>query len=121
MFIAKYNGAGVKQWIRQLGTATHEYGWGIAVDNGDGVYVTGKTAGHLDGNTNAGYSDAFITKYTGTGDKLWTRQFGSSTNDESRAIAVNGSEAVYITGNTGGSMAGNSNAGDLDVFVAKYA
>ncbi|MBW4588836.1 SBBP repeat-containing protein [Aetokthonos hydrillicola Thurmond2011] len=49
----------------------------------------------------------------------WTRQFGTSGDDESFGVAVDGAGNVYITGYTNGSLAGN-NSGKSDAWVAKY-
>ena len=63
IFLVKYHDNGTKQWTQQLGTSSDESGAGVAVDSSDNIYVTGKTAGGLDGNTNAGSDDIFLVKY----------------------------------------------------------
>ena len=52
----------VVEWTRQLGTTSDDYGRGVSVDGSGNAYVTGYTEGGLDGNTNAGGSDIFLTK-----------------------------------------------------------
>lgn len=111
VFIVKFNSTGIKQWTRQLGTSSYDSGRGIAVDHSDSIYVTGDTEGDLDGNQNTGSSDVFIAKYSGEGVKQWMRQFGSSTLDSSRGVAVGKSGGAYVTGFTHGGLDGNSNAG----------
>ena len=39
--------------------------------------MVGLTRGALPGQTHLGKSDAYVRKYDGDGDELWTRQFGS--------------------------------------------
>ena len=67
IFIIKFTNAGIKQWTRQLGPSSNEYGYGIATDPSGNVYVTGYTEGNLDGNNNAGRNDVFVAKYDVTG------------------------------------------------------
>ena len=69
IFLVKYDSAGTKQWTRQLGTASDDYGEGVAVDGSGNVYVTGGTLGGLDGNTSAGGADIFLVKYNSDGVK----------------------------------------------------
>src|SRR5262245_57738458 len=87
MFVTKYNAAGVKQWTRQLGSASNEQGLGVATDGVGGVYVTGYTRGSLDGNVFAGMLDVFVTKYDAAGGKQWTRQLGSAGHDLPGGVA----------------------------------
>ena len=70
LYVVKYNSSGTKQWTKQLGTTSDETAYGIATDSSGNVYVTGYTAGGLDGNTSAGKSDLFVVKYDSDGNKL---------------------------------------------------
>ena len=69
LFVVKYNSSGTKQWTKQLGTSSHDYASGVAVDSSDNLYVSGYTAGGLDGNTSAGGDDLFVVKYNSAGVK----------------------------------------------------
>src|SRR3989454_5558413 len=82
---------------------------GIAVD-ASGVYVAGSINGTLPGQTSAGSCDAFLRKHDTSGNVLWTRQFGTSGEDEAIAIAVDASGA-YVAGRTSGALPGQTNAG----------
>ena len=63
----------VKAWTKLLGTS----GWDVAnaLTTGlDGsIYVSGWTSGALDGQTNSGGFDAFLTKYGADGTIAWTK------------------------------------------------
>jgi len=110
----------VVEWIRQLGTAGDDWGWGVSVDGNGNAYVTGYTEGGLDGNTSAGYSDMFLTKYDTAGTKLWTRQLGTASSDVGYGVSVDGSGNVYVTGYTHSDLDGNTSEGGEDMFLTKY-
>ncbi len=111
---------GVKQWTKQLGTSTTDYGNDITSDSSGNVYVTGSIYGGLNGNTNAGASDLFVVKYNSSGVNQWTKQLGTSRSDEGQSITSDSSGNVYVTGYTSGGLDGNTNAGSTDLFVVKY-
>jgi hypothetical protein len=54
---------------QQLGTTGNDVGRGIALDSSTNIYITGSTAGNLDGNTSSGLLDIFLTKYDPSGVK----------------------------------------------------
>jgi hypothetical protein len=116
-FVAKFNAAGARQWIRQLGSADVESPASVAVDILRNVYISGSTNGSL-GGPNAGGTDAYIAKYDTTGNLQWARQLGTSAG-EGATISVGGVESIYIAGGTEGSLGGPA-AGAGDAYVAKY-
>ncbi len=120
IFLTKYNSSGNKQWTKQWGTSSNDFGKGVTVDGSGNIYVTGYTNGDLDGNTNAGYYDIFLTKYSSSGNKQWTKQWGTAGDDRGIDIAVDGSDNVYVTGYTYGSLDGNIDTGSADIFLTKY-
>ncbi|MCP4130001.1 MAG: hypothetical protein GY754_03185 [bacterium] len=123
MFLAKYNSSGEKQWTRQLGTELHDQAHGVATDNSGNIYITGNTEGGLDGEINSGGTDIVVVKYNSSGEKQWTRQMGSDSDDCSKGVATDSSGNIYITGNTEGGLDGNTNIGSFqnyDIFLVKY-
>ena len=120
VFLTKYDSDGDKKWTQQLGTSDKDYSNGVAIDSNNNVYITGGTEGNLDGNTNAGFFDAFLTKYDSDGDKKWTKMLGSDKSEYSRGVAIDSNNNVYITGFTHGDLDGNTNAGSSDAFLTKY-
>lgn len=50
----------------------------------------------------------------------WTRQFGSPLNEALRGIAFDATGNVYVTGDTQGTLPGETSAGGTDAFVRKY-
>jgi hypothetical protein len=116
-FIAKYDSSGTLLWTEQLGTSGQDYSYAVSADGSGNVYMSGETAGSLDG-TNAGGTDAFVSKYDDSGALLWTKQIGTSGNDTSWGVSADGLGNVYVSGDTAGSL-GGVNAGGLDVFLAR--
>ena len=95
------------EWIRQFGSTAQEFTHGVAADS-TGVYVVGQSNGTLPGQTSGGSFDSYIKKYDKDGNELWTRQFGTSGNDETaRAVASDGVN-VYVVGYTNGVFPGQT-------------
>jgi len=121
-FIAKYNTAGELQWTKLLGTNGDDEANALITDSLSNLYVAGRTDGDLNGETNNGYSDAFIVKYDSAGVLQWTKLLGSSSLTEANALTIDGLDNVYVAGNTDSDLNGNINSGltDSDVFIVKY-
>lgn len=117
--LARYSQDGTKIWTVQTGSAGNDIANGMFADAEGCAYVTGKTDGGLDGNTNSGAYDLYVTKYNSTGLKLWTKQMGTPGNDQSYGVSVDSHGSVYIAGSTFGNLDGNTSAGSYDMFVAK--
>ena len=122
IFIAKYRTSdGNKEWVELLGTGTEDKGRAITISpTGDYIYITGNTQGDLDGNSNNGSYDIFITKYDTNGNKIWVKLLGTDQPDTGYNITISPSaDNVYVTGNTYGALDGNSNNGGYDIFIRK--
>ena len=151
IFVAKYANDGGYVWAHRYGGSGHDSGAGVAIDrtfNCDGssgtncVVLTGSI------NTNGGpvsLGGAGLTNYYGTGDTvyvakyssagahLWSKTFWAPSSDYGRAIAVDPSGNIALTGVFGGSVDLSAAAsgppgvhkltsnGQLDVFVAELA
>jgi hypothetical protein len=85
-------------WFRQFGSSNDDQGRAI-LTVGSAVYVTGWTAGELQGQRKTGRQDSFLRRYDLNGGEVWTRQFGVGTYSEGRALAASDSE-VYVAGAT---------------------
>ncbi len=104
-------------------------GLDLAIDDSDNIFVTGYTTGGLRG-SNSGESDLILVKYNSDGQRQWTRQLGTSGQDEGKGITLDSSNNIYITGHTfgntngnpssSGGLDGNSHSGSWDLFLVKY-
>ena len=119
-FLTKYVSDGTKAWTKLLGTSDIDSSYGVATASDGSIYITGTTNGDLDGETNAGSVDSFLTKYGSDGTKAWTKLLGTSSSDYGQAVATASDGSIYITGNTTGDLDGETNAGSFDVFLTKY-
>jgi hypothetical protein len=121
-FVTKFDNLGVKQYTRQLGTAGADtYGRSVAVDTSGNVYVAGDTAGGLDGNSIAGNTDFFVTKFNSSGVKQFTWQMGvGAATTVGRSIAVDAKGNVYVAGDTTGVLYSDPRTGTRDFFIVGF-
>ena len=114
-----------KSWTKLLGTSKAEFAKALTIGLDGSIYVTGYTQGNLDGQINnnpwPGIDDAFITKYSSDGTKLWTKLIGTSDPDQAYAVTTGLDGSVYVSGSTGGHLDGQTKRGGTDAFIAKYA
>jgi uncharacterized delta-60 repeat protein len=94
----KYDASGTEEWVaRYNGPGTGEdIAFAIAIDDSGNVYVTGTSVG-----SGTGYDCATI-KYNASGTEEWVARYNGPGNDFdlAKAIAVDGSGNVYVTGRT---------------------
>ncbi|MSO21450.1 MAG: hypothetical protein EXQ56_13535 [Acidobacteria bacterium] len=123
-FVTRFDTLGNQTWTRQFGatTAAQDVATGAAAD-GAGVYVVGWTSGTLPQQSRQDGTDAFIRKYDASGAEVWTRQFGTLSDDEALAV-VSHTSGVYVVGvvNCCGSnlTPGFPVGGGKDAFIRKY-
>jgi hypothetical protein len=127
IFLAKFDPSGSLLFTRQLGTLADDLAFAVAVDGAGNVYVTGSTAGDLDGpdvgDPAVGATDFFLAKFDASGSLLFTRQRGTSAEDAAFGVAVASLAVggnVFVTGETLGDLDGNLSSGDFDLFLAKF-
>jgi hypothetical protein len=121
VFITKYSSSGDKLWTKLLGESGSEFVTSIAVDSSDNIYIAGYTESDLDGNISSGGYDAFIAKYSSNGDKLWTKLLGGNEMEHWASLFIDSSSNIYVTGGTESNLDGNTNSGEIDIFIAKYS
>ncbi|MDJ0897242.1 MAG: SBBP repeat-containing protein [Xenococcus sp. MO_188.B8] len=122
-WITKFDSHGNQLWSQQFGTTDTENSWALAND-GSNVYVAGNTTGDLVG-SNLGGEDVYLSKFDSDGNQLWTRQFGSSTFDQSFAVVTDSQGNIYQSGYTIGNVGGpNKNEEDIqpstDPWLTKF-
>lgn len=106
------------EWLDQFGTKGRDFGMDV-FSTMSATYVVGYTMGSLDGQSHLGLEDAYIRKYDPNGMVLWTRQFGTSSNEEALGVAVD-SHGIYVCGFTRGALPGETLHGLSDGFVCMF-
>jgi hypothetical protein len=112
----KYNPMGEEQWVA-IGPPDGLLANGleaIAIDDFGNVYVTGTTNGH---NPLGGDPDYGTVKYNSAGQQQWLATYNGSMDgwDQARAIAIDKSGNVYVTGRSAG-----LGTGRYDYATVKY-
>jgi len=108
----KYYPNGDTVWVRGYNGTTngHDRASAIAIDDSGNVYVTGYS-------DSTGTSQDYLTiKYNSSGNELWVKRYNCANGtDKIAAIAVDGSNNIYVTGYCGcGGMTG------FDYVTIKY-
>lgn len=137
VYLAKYSPGGDYMWGKTLGGTDGDFGKGLVI-SGNAVFITGSFRNTVDFDPGAGTAnltgssggddDIFIARYDTSGNYVWAKKIGAGIADYSRAIAIDGSSNIYITGEFAGTVdfdpsgatANLSATASYDVFVAKY-
>jgi hypothetical protein len=133
MFVAKYNSNGTYLWANHYSGLTSDVGATVAVDGSDNVVVLadcGYNANFggisLSPAGGAADIDGAVGKLSGvTGATMWARRFGGVNWENARAVAVDRSGDVVVTGyfQTSTDLGGGTliGGGSYDIFLAKYS
>ena len=131
--VSMINNAWGLNWCTYLGGVNTDYGYGIALDASDNVYVVGMTNSPGLGTPGAyqtqllGTNDAFVAELSSNGTLLWLTYLGKAASSQANSVYVDAAGGIYITGYTTGNgwpVAGsvrqkNFGGGPWDIVVAK--
>ncbi len=95
-FLTKLDTSGNVLWSQQIGSALMDRSFSVAVDSLGNAYIGGYTYGGLTGPV-TGPTDAFITKYDASGNEVWTRQFGTESQEQEGYVTTDSMGNVYYT------------------------
>lgn len=126
VILASYFPDGRHRWSRTFGGSGQDFGRAIAVDDADGVYITGsfERTAVFGGATMVAASgqDIFVAAYTRDGAHRWSRGFGAPGSQKGQAISADQSGNLLLTGYFSGSfsLGGGTLVGEGigDIFIA---
>ncbi|HZH17183.1 MAG TPA: heparin lyase I family protein [Archangium sp.] len=101
--IAQVSSSGAVLWSQGIGAAGfNTYVTDLKTDSSGGLFVVGITNGRVDGGSQPSSPqsfDAFIFRLiASSGATNWVRQYGGSTDDFARGVAVDNRGVAYVTG-----------------------
>lgn len=135
-YIQKLDSNGNLLWASRSGGNNYAVGEHITIDASDNVLTTGYFYGigdfdpgagthHL---TAVGQGDVFIQKLDPSGNFIWAKGFGGTSNDRGKSVVTDASENVYVVGSFFGTVdfdpGVNTNniaaLGNTDAFIGKF-
>ncbi|HKR05149.1 MAG TPA: hypothetical protein VJY62_11000, partial [Bacteroidia bacterium] len=115
IFNVKYDASGNVAWAKSAGDTANEFSNGIVTDITGNSYITGHFAGPFitfgstvllnAGGTCAGSpcADMFVTKYDASGNVVWAKKTGGTSNEQGMGIGLDGTGHCYVAGSFDGS------------------
>jgi hypothetical protein len=131
VFVAKLDLTGTSQWAASFGDPEDQIAYGVAIDPGGNVLVTGSMRGTAALGTStvrsAGGNDVVLAKLDPDGKPLWIERFGDPSNQVGTAVTTvlgNAGYGVVLVGNFSGQIDFGTGTlqsqGDDDFFVAEF-
>ncbi len=120
VFLSKYDSVGNLLWSRLVGASDEAEAFDLAIDNNDNVFIAGKTNEELIASDVFSGTDSFVTKYSNSGEELWTKQLDTIATDQASGLTVDDNGDVYLTGQVAGRFdITTTNNGGTDAIVVK--
>jgi hypothetical protein len=112
LFVSKFSTSGSFLWVKRIGGSLEERSNSIAIDSNNNLLVTGFYNLAIDFNpapletatlTSLGGINLFVLKLNSDGLYVWAKNVNSSDTVEGKAIVVDGSDNLIVTGRYRGS------------------
>ena len=136
IFFARYDASGNLVYARSIGGISNDIGYSIAVDANSYVCITGHFSFTPDFDpgagtqilTGTGLTDIFLAKYDASGNYIYAKGMGSTSNNWGNSLALDASGSVFLTGSFDGvvdfdpgiSVHNLTSSVGHDIYFAKY-
>jgi hypothetical protein len=123
IFVLKLTNMGNYQWHTFYGGSSDDEALALVMDGGGNVYAAGWSHTTWQGNNNAsplhpysGSDDIVVMKLTSAGSYQWHTFYGGISGDRANALAVDGSDNVYMAGYSTAAWQGEGNTNPLHPY-----
>ena len=99
LWLTKYDTNGNLLWSKTIGGSMDDFGTSIIASN-DGNYIIAGYSGSSDGDvpSNLGMHDFYISKITGNGEILWSKNYGFLSHDHAHKVIQTTDGGYFIAG-----------------------
>ncbi|HRH68461.1 MAG TPA: T9SS type A sorting domain-containing protein [Flavobacteriales bacterium] len=136
-FLVRFSTSGTRLWSTYYGGLDRDRGFACTVGANGDIYLAGETlsqesiwfAGHQQFNAGGALGsggDAFLTKFTPDGMRVWGTYYGGTSSEQGSACTVDAMGNVYLAGRTASDDAiadeglQNDYSGVFDAFLVKF-
>lgn len=120
-FIAKFSTVGYFGWMKIFGGKGDVEGNAIALGPQGDLLVAGVTTGDLPGSRGFGGADAFLAKFSKSGEAGWIEMFGTPNREYGCGAAFDDEGGMYLGGASHVAVHGKESTDSFDLFLARYA
>ena len=115
VFVTKRLPNGTEVWTNQLGSDENDNPTDAAIDSHGNIYVSGYTKGAFEGLKNNGEKNAFLLKWNNDGESIWSKQWGTESDENANGVAIDKNGDIFVTGNI------DTNDDENELFLRKIA
>ena len=121
IFLAKFSPSGSLIWATYYGGIHEDYGWSLATDAQNNIYIAGRTSSnsgiatagsYIQTYLSGGNTSSFLAKFSSNGLLLW----GTYLRDQVEDLVINGNNDIYLFG----TALENSNLATSGAFIENF-
>lgn len=119
-FVVKYDADGYFGWMKVFGGKGGIEGNSVAIGPQGEILIAGCVTGDLPGKRGFGGTDAFLAKFSKSGEADWAEPFGTPDRDCGYGAAFDGGGGIYLGGSSSTAVNGKEKAESLGLFLARH-